>query len=113
MRAAIEHAGAERGVLTLPAGEDLQIDAEARTSGDDVIVKPGRAGAGGADVPASLVRYVMRTHEIAVVDDASAANPFFDDPYIAQGSVRYVLCLSLITQGKLIRVLYLHTSLSL
>src|SRR5262249_21898339 len=87
MRAAIEHAGADRGVLILPAGEDLQIDAEARTSGDDVIVKPGTAGASGADVPASLVRYVMRTHEIAVVDDASAANPFFDDPYIALGRV--------------------------
>src|SRR4029450_11446958 len=112
MRAAIEHAGADRAVLILPAGEHLQIDAEARTSGDDVIVKPGTAGAGGADVPASLVRYVMRTHEIAVVDDASAANPFFDDPYIALGRVRSVLCLPLINQGKLIRVLYLENSLT-
>jgi predicted ATPase len=112
MRAAIEHAGADRGVLILPAGEDLQIDAEARTSGDDVIVKPGKAGAAGADVPASLVRYVMRTHEIAVVDDASAANPFFDDPYIAQSRARSVLCLPLINQGKLIRVLYLENSLT-
>src|SRR5215831_16320549 len=112
MCSAIEQAGAERGLLILPAGEDLQIDAEARTSGDDVIVKPGKAGAGGADVPASLVRYVMRTHEIAVVDDASAANPFFDDPYIAQGRARSVLCLPLINQGKLIRVLYLENSLT-
>jgi len=112
MRAAIEHAGADRGVLILPAGEDLQIDAEARTSGDDVIVKPGTAGASGADVPASLVRYVMRTHEIAVVDDASAANPFFDDPYIALRRVRSLLCLPLINQGKLIRVLYLENSLT-
>src|SRR5262245_8099224 len=112
MRAAIEHAGADRGVLILPAGEDLQIDAEARTSGDDVIVKPGTARASGADVPASLVRYVMRTHEIAVVDDASAANPFFDDPYIALRRVRSLLCLPLINQGKLIRVLYLENSLT-
>src|SRR5262245_14690310 len=112
MRAAIEHAGAERGVLILPAGEDLQIDAEARTSGDDVIVKPGTAGASGADVPASLVRYVTRTHEIAVVDDASAANPFLDDPYIALRRVRSLLCLPLINQGKLIRVLYLENSLT-
>src|SRR5262245_47649465 len=112
MRAAIEHAGADRGVLILPAGEDLRIDAEARTSGDDVIVKPGTAAASGADVPASLVRYVMRTHEIAVVDDASAANPFFDDPYIALRRVRSLLCLPLINQGKLIRVLYLENSLT-
>src|SRR5262245_31321203 len=112
MRAAIEHAGADRGVLILPAGEELQIDAEARTSGDDVTVQPGTAGASGADVPASLVRYVMRTHEIALVDDASAANPFFDDPYIALGRVRSLLCLPLINQGKLIRVLYLENSLT-
>ena len=45
MRAAIEHAGADRGVLILPHGDDLQIEAEARTSEDDVIVELGDAAA--------------------------------------------------------------------
>jgi hypothetical protein len=38
MRAAIEHAGAERGLLIIPRGDELQIEAEATTSRQDVIV---------------------------------------------------------------------------
>ena len=112
MRAAIEHAGADRGVLILPHGDDLQIEAEARTSGDDVIVELGDAAASRAEVPASFVRYVMRTHENAILDDASGLNPFSADPYIAQHRARSVLCLPLINQGKLIGVLYLENSLT-
>ena len=38
MRTAIEHAGAERGLLILPRGDELRIAAEATTSGDTVTV---------------------------------------------------------------------------
>jgi hypothetical protein len=40
MRTAIEHAGAERGLLILPRGDELRIEAEATTSGNTVIVGP-------------------------------------------------------------------------
>ena len=39
MRTAIEHAGAERGLLILPRGAEQRIEAEATTSGDTVIVR--------------------------------------------------------------------------
>ena len=39
MRAAIEHAGAERGLLISPRSEEMQIDAEATTRGEDVSVQ--------------------------------------------------------------------------
>src|SRR5262249_3704728 len=39
MRAAIEHAGAERGLLISPRSKEMQIDAEATTRGADVIVQ--------------------------------------------------------------------------
>ena len=38
MRAAIEHAGAERGLLIIPRGDELKIQAEATTSGSAVTV---------------------------------------------------------------------------
>jgi hypothetical protein len=38
MRTAIEHAGAERGLLIRPEGVELRVDAEATTSGDTVNV---------------------------------------------------------------------------
>ena len=38
MRVAIEHAGAERGLLIVPRGDNLQTEAEATIGGEDVTV---------------------------------------------------------------------------
>ena len=43
MRTAIEHAGAERGLLILPRGDEQRIEAEATTSGDTIIVRLQRS----------------------------------------------------------------------
>jgi len=58
------------------------------------------------------VRYVIRTQENVVIDDASSGNPFSNDPYIGQHGARSVLCLPLINQAKLIGVLYLENNLT-
>ncbi len=50
--------------------------------------------------PESLVRYVMRTREIVILDDASVETPFSEDPYIVQCRARSILCLPLINQTK-------------
>src|SRR6202043_3666734 len=41
MRTAVEHAGAERGLLLLPQGVEQRIEAEATTSGETIIVRLG------------------------------------------------------------------------
>ena len=112
MRKAIEHAGAERGLLIVPRGDELQIGAESRISGSDVIVSLGDVSVTGTDMPESILRYVMRTQETVVLDDASAANPFSGDPYLIQRRVRSILCLPLLNQAKLSGVLYLENNLA-
>jgi PAS domain S-box-containing protein len=112
MRAAIEHAGAERGLLILPRDVELQIEAEATTSGDDVIVHLRDASTAGAELPESLVRYVVRTQENVILEDALSGNSFSADPYIVQHRARSILCLPLINQAKLIGVLYLENNLT-
>jgi len=113
MRTAIEHAGAERGLLIVPRGEELQMEAEATTIGtEDVTVQLGDGGHASAALPESLVRYVMRTQEIVILDDASSRNPFSADPYIVQHHARSILCLALISRGKLIGILYLENNLT-
>jgi len=112
MRAAIEHAGAERGLLIVPRGDELQIRAEARTSGDDVIVQLQDSFATAVALPESLIRYVMRTHENVILDDASTRNPFSADPYVVQHRARSILCLPLINQAKLAGFLYLENNLT-
>jgi PAS domain S-box-containing protein len=112
MRSAIEHAGAERGVLILPVGVEQRIQAEATTSGDAIIVRLREALLTEAATPESIVHYVTRTQESVILDDASAQNPFSGDPYIAQHGARSILCLPLINQAKLIGVLYLENNLT-
>ena len=112
MRTAIEHAGAERGLLILPRGVEQRIEAEATTSGDTVIVRLRDVSAAGAALPESIVHYVVRTRESVILDDASAQNSFSADTYIRQHRARSVLCLPLINQARLIGVLYLENNLT-
>ena len=112
MRAAIEHAGAERGLLVVPRGDELQIEAEATTTESAVTVHLQKESAPVADLPESVLRYVVRTHESVILDDASGANPFQADPYIVHRRARSILCLPLIHQAKLNRVLYLENNLT-
>jgi PAS domain S-box-containing protein len=112
MRTAIEHAGAERGLLILPRGVEQRIEAEATTSDDTVIVRLRDVSVAGAALPESIVHYVVRTLESVILDDASAQNPFSADTYIRQHRGRSVLCLPLINQARLIGVLYLENNLT-
>ena len=114
MRAAIEHAGAERGLLISPQSEGLQIDAEATARGEDVAVHlPEHAAHVSVALPESLIRYAIRTRETVILDDASSSqNPFNADPYIVARRARSILCLPLINQGKLIGILYIENNLT-
>ena len=112
MRMAIEHAGAERGLLIVPRGVEGRVEAEATTTGEDVTVHLRDAFIDPNAVPESIVRYVMRTRENVILDDAFSRSPFSPDPYVVQHRVRSILCLPLINQGKLTGVLYLENNLT-
>ena len=112
MRAAIEHAGAERGLLIGLRSDELQVEAEATTSGENVAVGLTDFGLIAAALPESLVRYVARTQETVILDDARYQNPFSSDPYFAQSRGGSILCLPLINQAKLVGVLYLENHLT-
>jgi len=61
-------------------------------------------------LPESVLRYVLRTHEIVILDNAAAQSPFGTDSYIRQRQARSILCLPLLNQAKLIGVLYLENN---
>ena len=110
MRTAIEHAGAERGLLILPRGEEKRVEAEATISGDTVIVR--RRESAMSALPESIVHFVTRTCESVILDDASIQSPFSADAYICRYHARSILCLPLMNQAKLIGVLYLENNLT-
>jgi len=65
-----------------------------------------------AELPESLLNYVIRTRDSVILDDALEQNPFSADEYICQRHARSVLCLPLVKQAKLIGVLYLENNLA-
>jgi signal transduction histidine kinase len=111
MRAAIEEAGAERGLLIRPRGVELRLEAEATTSGETVIVQLRDSEAGAAQLPQSVLQTVLRSGESVILDEA-AQSAFAEDPYIRERRTRSVLCLPLINQGKLNGVVYLENNLT-
>ena len=113
MRTALEHAGAERGLLILSRGAEQRIAAEATAGSDTVTVQLSDEPVTAAVLPESVLHYVLRTQESVILDDAAAAeNPFVADPYIRQRQARSILCLALINQGQLVGVLYLENNLT-
>ncbi len=112
MTIAVEHAGAERGLLILPLGESYRIAAEARTSRESVTVRFREVPATSAELPESILRYVVRSKRSIILDDALTPNQFSADDYIHRRRPRSVLCLPLVKQTQLIGILYLENELT-
>jgi PAS domain S-box-containing protein len=112
LRMALEHAGAERGVLLLASGGALLMQADARITACGVSVQVRERGVSADDVAESVVQYVTRAQETVILDDASTSDRFSTDVYIRRTHARSILCLPLVKQGRLIGVLYLENHLA-
>ncbi|WER47520.1 AAA family ATPase [Cupriavidus sp. WKF15] len=112
MRTALQHGGAERGLLILPRGSEQRVVAEAMTAGASISVRLCSDGVTTGAMPVSILRYVLRTRENIILDHAAEQNPFSNDPYIVQRQARSILCLPLLVRAKLIGVLYLENHLT-
>jgi predicted ATPase len=112
MVTALQHAGAERGLLILLRGEQMQIEAEAATDRDTIAVRLLSKVPASSELPDSVLQYVLRTKEAVILDDASADSQFSADPYFVRARARSILCLPLIKQATLTGVLYLENSLA-
>ena len=112
MTIALENAGADRGLLILPVDDDHLIQAKAKATGDQVEVVLCQNLITSVICPESIVRYVIRTHESVILDDASRPNIFSEDNYLRGRPAKSILCLPLIKQGRLTALLYLENTLS-
>jgi PAS domain S-box-containing protein len=112
LRIAVEHAGAERGLLILFPGDEPRIAAEATTGRGQVEVTLRQTPVSPAELPESVLHYLIRTRQSVILDDALAQNPFSADEYICEKHARSVLCMPLVKQSKLTGVLYLENNLA-
>jgi PAS domain S-box-containing protein len=112
MRLALEHAGAERGLLILFGRREPRIEAEATTGHGRVDVLVRQADITSSDLPKSVLQYVIRTRERVIIDDAAIRNLYSGDEYLAHKKARSVLCLPIVKHAKLVGVLYLENNLT-
>src|SRR5215813_14102305 len=112
MMTALQHAGAERGLLIVRRGEETRVEAEATTRRNTVTVRLVGTAAAAPNLPDTVLNYVLRTHEAVIVDDAMAESPFSADTYVMEHHVRSALCLPLMKQASLVGVLYLDNTVA-
>jgi PAS domain S-box-containing protein len=112
MTIAVEHAGADRGLLILPHGGQHRIEAEARSGRDGVRVRLLGTPVTPSESPVRVLEQVIRTESQVILDDAREQNAFAEDEYISRKQARSLLCLPLLKQAELIGVLYLENSLA-
>ena len=113
LRSMVEHAGAERGLLLLNHGDDhLTVEAEAMTTAMTITVRLCRDLPRPDVLPISILRYVLRTHQMVMLDNAVASQQFSFDPYVSMTSLKSVMCLPILRQANLMGVLYLENRLA-
>jgi predicted ATPase/signal transduction histidine kinase len=111
----LEQGGAQRAYLILSHAGRLSIEAEAALGerGAATSALGSAAVDSSTRVPASLVRYVQRTREPVILDDAAAGGPgkFSGDDYFARVRPKSVLCLPILRQAEVVGLLYLENDL--
>ncbi|MCA9550085.1 MAG: AAA family ATPase [Myxococcales bacterium] len=97
----LEQSGARRANLVLMRGED-RVEAVAQVEGASHEGPP----------PEAVLKYVERTRQLVVLDDARRdAGLFAEDPRLAAGGARSVLCMPILRQSELVGLLYLENEL--
>jgi predicted ATPase/signal transduction histidine kinase/tRNA A-37 threonylcarbamoyl transferase component Bud32 len=114
LQVVLEQSGAQKGYLLLTHDGDLLIEAEAtldEKGARATVLQSLPVGSSSPLVPASIVKYVQRTKEHVILDDATGAGKFSSDEYLARRKPRSALCLPILRQAEVVGVLYLENDL--
>jgi PAS domain S-box-containing protein len=112
MRVVIENAGAQRGLLILKKGSQFVVEAEGAVDREDVTMLQSVPVRQFAQLPRTVINYVIRTKSKVVLDHAVKEGMFTADPYIVQHQSQSILCLPVVKQTELIGLLYLENNLT-
>jgi class 3 adenylate cyclase/GAF domain-containing protein len=112
MKITIENAGAQRGYLILSRQGNLMVEAAGGIDQEIVTVLQPIPVGECEQMAQAIVNYVARTQETVVLNNATQAGNFTNDPYIKEFQPLSILCVPLINQNKLISIIYLENNLT-
>lgn len=115
---AIENAGADSGLLVLEKNGQWEIMAQRDVNNEKTMLLEGQYLFKNEPKqneqlgPRGLLKYVIRTRKMLVINNVSKDNRFNEEPYILQRGTKSLLCLPLIKQEHLTGLLYLENTLT-
>ncbi|MBE9206650.1 AAA family ATPase [Nostoc sp. LEGE 06077] len=116
LQVVMENAGASKSALILSENDNLELKVTAiSASANFASIStqfPSISVESSKDVPIPLIKYVNRTREVFVVDDAKTVDFLTGDRYIIHNQPKSLLCIPIINQGKLLGILYLENNLT-
>ena len=104
-----ENAGAEKVFLLLNKDGDLYLEAEGASKVDEIRVLISLP-LEYCVLPKKIIRYVARTKESIVLDDAANDTFFSDDEYIQNRKPRSILCMPVLHHNEIIAILLLENN---
>ncbi|UCF90470.1 MAG: AAA family ATPase, partial [Desulfobacterales bacterium] len=108
----IENAGAQKGFLILNTDDQLQIGASIIADPPTIEILQSTPVEQRRDLSLDIVRFVSRSGEDLVIQDASGANQFDRDPYILRNQPKSILCMPIRPKDATSGVLYLENNLT-
>jgi signal transduction histidine kinase/serine/threonine protein kinase/tetratricopeptide (TPR) repeat protein len=112
MKVVLEASGAQHGYLLVERDDGLFVCAETHATGDDAFRMPELRFEEAREICKPIVRYVHRTRQKVILDDARGEGEFKDNPEVQLMPLRSVLCLPVIKQSRLVGILYLENRLA-
>ncbi|MBU4305162.1 MAG: AAA family ATPase [Candidatus Omnitrophica bacterium] len=112
MNVVLESSGAQHGYMIIADNGNLIIRAESHIMEKNTVHTTNKDLVGSKDICHAIVRYVYRTKERVIIENASERGEFKDNSEVQALKLRSILCLPVIKQNKLIGILYLENSLA-
>ncbi|MFA6435368.1 MAG: AAA family ATPase [Elusimicrobiales bacterium] len=113
MTVVVECSGAQHGYLLAEEEGNLVICAENHAAGGGAVKRVDTSLDAARDICRSIVRYVYRTGEKIVFNDASAECLLRTSADCMGAHTRSLLCLPVTAQGRTVGIVYLENSLSM
>ncbi|NJM95825.1 MAG: GAF domain-containing protein [Phormidesmis sp. RL_2_1] len=110
--AVVQNAGADKCILLMPQADQWVIEAFFERGKPPVLLQAQPVKTGDK-LPLSVFNQVKNTCEPAVIFNAAVQASLSVDPYVLRTQPKSVLCTPILSQGKLIAILYLENNLTI
>ncbi|EQG68979.1 diguanylate cyclase domain protein [Clostridioides difficile DA00160] len=107
----LESAGAQNIYYLNKSNNQYEIQAEGHTGLKDTCIISKRM-ANEHEIPLSIVKYVERTSETVILDDASNSRIYGKDVHVKEYDCKSIMCMPILSKGKLRGILYLENNLA-